>query len=188
VTPENSRQSTSPGPRCCCGTVLAVPKATPGHAQVGAEHVDAGLPVCLPVIGQARHGVDSGQPHGRLAVSELGGDRGEPFVEHASAVMNRISLSDLLPPVGHDQRHQGTRASDRREHQLQHAHGVVQRDRAVLREPGMVQQGPRQPGQARQPERRGRETGGQSGTCAGSSRTCGARSTPITGKQQSAGS
>ena len=27
------------------------------HAQIGAQHVDAGLPVFLPVISQARHGV-----------------------------------------------------------------------------------------------------------------------------------
>jgi len=78
--------------------------------------------------------------------------------------MNRVSLGDLLPPVGHDQRHQGTGTGDRCEHQLQHPYGVVQRDRAVLREPGVVQQGPGQPGQARQPKRRGREPGGQRGT------------------------
>jgi hypothetical protein len=107
---------------------------------------------------------DSGKPHCRLGVPELGSDRGEPLVEHASAVMNRISLADLLPPVGHNQRHQGTGTGDRREHQLQYPYGVAQRDRAVLREPGMVQQGPRQPGQARQPERSGRETRAQGST------------------------
>src|SRR5262249_17986738 len=30
------------------------------HAQIGAKHVDAGLPVFLPVVGQARHGVHPG--------------------------------------------------------------------------------------------------------------------------------
>jgi len=78
--------------------------------------------------------------------------------------VNRIGLGDLLPPVRDDQRHQRTRARDRREHQPQHPHGVMQRDRALLREPGVAQQRPRQPGQARQREERGRETGGQGGT------------------------
>jgi hypothetical protein len=30
------------------------------HAQISAEHVDTGLPVFLPVISQARHGVHPG--------------------------------------------------------------------------------------------------------------------------------
>jgi hypothetical protein len=34
------------------------------HAQIAAQHVDAGLPVLLPVIGQDRHGVHAGQPDG----------------------------------------------------------------------------------------------------------------------------
>ena len=61
-----------------------------GHAQVGAQNVDTRLPVVLPVIvmavlpviGQARHRVHPGQAHGGLGVPELGGDRGEPLVEH----------------------------------------------------------------------------------------------------------
>jgi len=75
--------------------------------------------------------------------------------------MHRIGLGDLLPPVGHDQRHQGTGAGDRCEHQLQHPHRIVQGDRARPGQAGVVQQGPRQPGQARQRERRGREGNAQ---------------------------
>ena len=35
-----------------------------GHTQVGAQHVDARLPVVLPVISQARHRIHRGQPDG----------------------------------------------------------------------------------------------------------------------------
>jgi len=34
------------------------------HPHVGAQHVDAGLPVLLPVISQARHGVYRRQANG----------------------------------------------------------------------------------------------------------------------------
>jgi len=41
-----------------------------GHAQIGTQHVDAGLPVLLPVIGQTCHGVHPGQPDsGRLVIA-----------------------------------------------------------------------------------------------------------------------
>ena len=134
-----------------------------GHAQVGAQHVDAGLPVRPPVIGQARHGMHPGQPHGGLGVAELRGDRGEPLVEHPRAVMHGVGFGDLLPPVGHDQRDQRPRTRHRREHQLQHSHRVVQRDRSRPRQPGIAQQRPRQPGQAPQPHDRERHTGAQGG-------------------------
>ena len=32
------------------------------HAQIAAQHIDAGLPVLGPVISQARHGIHPGQP------------------------------------------------------------------------------------------------------------------------------
>jgi hypothetical protein len=43
-----------------------------GQAQVGAENVDAGLPVLLPVVGQPGHGVHAGQAYRWLGVAELG--------------------------------------------------------------------------------------------------------------------
>ena len=85
------------------GGVLARVRVV-GQAQVGAQHVDAGLPVLLPVIGEPRHGVHAGQPDRWLGVAELGCDRGEPLVEDPGPVMSGVGLGDLLPPVGHDQR------------------------------------------------------------------------------------
>ena len=38
------------------------------HAQIGAQHIDAGLPVLGPVIRQARHGVHPGQPDRRRLI------------------------------------------------------------------------------------------------------------------------
>lgn len=35
-----------------------------GHAQIAAQHIDASLPVLLPVIGRDRHGVHPGQLDG----------------------------------------------------------------------------------------------------------------------------
>ena len=90
------------GPFSRVGAVARV--GVVGQAQVGAENVDAGLPVLLPVVGQPGHGVHAGQAHRGLGVAELGGDRGEPLVEDPGPVMGGVGLGDLLPPVGHDQR------------------------------------------------------------------------------------
>src|SRR5215472_2902134 len=57
------------------------------HAQIGAQHVDAGLPVFLPVIGQARQGIHPSQPDGRwLITTQFVGSRGEPFIQRPSAL------------------------------------------------------------------------------------------------------
>ena len=106
-----------------------------GQAQVGAQHIDAGLPVVLPVISQARHGVHAGQPDRWLGIAELGCDRGEPLVEDPRPVMDGVGLGDLLPPVGHDQRDQRAGAGHRREDQLQHPDRVVQRGWPVVTVP-----------------------------------------------------
>jgi hypothetical protein len=37
---------------------------------------------------------------GSLVLAELCGDRGEPLIEHAGPVMDRVCLSDALAPVG----------------------------------------------------------------------------------------
>jgi hypothetical protein len=42
-----------------------------GQAQVGAQNIDAGLPVLLPVICQPGHGVHAGQPYRWLVIAEL---------------------------------------------------------------------------------------------------------------------
>ncbi|MET4670476.1 hypothetical protein ACIF6H_35710 [Streptomyces microflavus] len=63
-------------PECGCGGVGLV-----GHAEVGAEHVDANLPLFGPVVGEACHGVDPGEPDRRLLVAELFGGLGVPLGE-----------------------------------------------------------------------------------------------------------
>jgi len=51
-----------------------------GHAQIAAEHIDAGLPILLPIISQARHRIDPGELDGRLVAAEFVGRRSEPLV------------------------------------------------------------------------------------------------------------
>ena len=63
-----------------------------GHAQVGAQDVDAGLALLGPVIGQPGHRVDPGQPHGGLVGAELPGRRGESLVQQPG------SFAFLGPP------------------------------------------------------------------------------------------
>ena len=59
-----------------------------GHAQIAAQHIDAGLPVLRPVIRQARHGIHPGQPdRRRLITAQLVGRRGEPFVQRPGALL-----------------------------------------------------------------------------------------------------
>jgi hypothetical protein len=74
-----------------------------GHTQKGAQHIDAGLPVRFPVIGQACHGMHASQPDCWLLVAELRGDRDEPLVEDPGPVMSRVGFGDLLSPIGDDQ-------------------------------------------------------------------------------------
>jgi len=131
-----------------------------GQAQIGAQHIDAGLPVLLPVIGQPRHGVHAGQPDRWLDIAELGCDRGEPFVEDPGPVMSGVGLGDLLPPVGHDQR---PGAGHRGKDQLQHPDCVLQCGCPVVAVSGRAQQHPRQPGQTGQTDYRRREAHGQGG-------------------------
>ncbi|WP_334664600.1 hypothetical protein [Streptomyces cyaneofuscatus] len=63
-------------PECGCGGVGFV-----GHAEVGAEHVDAYLALFGPVVGEACHGVDAGEADGGLFVAELFGGFGVPLGE-----------------------------------------------------------------------------------------------------------
>ena len=70
-----------------------------GHAQIGAQHIDAGLPVLRPVIGQARHGVHPGQPDGRrLITAQLLGRRGEPLVQRPGALLRERPVQLLALP------------------------------------------------------------------------------------------
>jgi hypothetical protein len=110
-----------------------------GHPQVGAQNVDAGLAVLLPVIGEACHCVYPSQPDRGLVVAELRGDRGEPLVEDAAAVVRCGGLGYPLPPVGHDQRNESACSGDRREHQLQNPDEVVQRNRRGVRQLRVLQ-------------------------------------------------
>ena len=150
-----------------------------GQAQVGAQNIDAGLPVLLPVISQPGHGVHPGQAHRRLAVAELGGDRREPLIQqprpvmrrrslpaflvqcHAFFVQHRGGLGDPLPPVGHDQGDQRARPGDRGEHQLRHPDRVMHRDHMRARQRRMVQQHQRHRPQRGQPGHRNNEAGRQ---------------------------
>ena len=66
------------------------------HAQVGAQHVNTHLPVVLPVISQARHRIDRGQPDGWwLIATQLLGDRVESFVQGSSALLCERSVQLL---------------------------------------------------------------------------------------------
>lgn len=67
-----------------------------GHAQVCAQDIDAGLPVFLPVIGQARHGVHPSEADGRrLVTAQSVGRRGEPFVQCPGALLLERSVQLL---------------------------------------------------------------------------------------------
>ena len=69
------------------------------HAQIAAQHVDAGLPVLGPVISQARHGIHPGQPdRRRLITAQLPGRRGEPLVQGPGALLRErpVQLLTLL--------------------------------------------------------------------------------------------
>ena len=59
------------------------------HAQIGAQHIDAGLPVFLPVISQARHGVHPSQPDSWLVAAQLVGGCGESFVQCPGALLRK---------------------------------------------------------------------------------------------------
>ena len=63
------------------------------HAQIGAQHIDARLPVLGPVISQARHGIHPGQPDSRrLIIAQLLSRRSEPFVQGTSALLRERSV------------------------------------------------------------------------------------------------
>ena len=69
------------------------------HAQIAAQHIDAGLSVLGPVIRQARHGIHPGQPDSRwLITAQLPGRRGEPFVQGPGALLRERSVQ-LLPAL-----------------------------------------------------------------------------------------
>ena len=66
------------------------------HAQIAAQHIDAGLPVLGPVISQARHGIHPGQPdRRRLIITQLPGRRGEPFIQGPGALLRERSVQLL---------------------------------------------------------------------------------------------
>ncbi|MET7728752.1 hypothetical protein [Streptomyces mirabilis] len=44
-----------------------------GHAEIGAQHIDADLLLFLPVVSEAGKGVDAGEADRRLIVAELPG-------------------------------------------------------------------------------------------------------------------
>jgi hypothetical protein len=68
-------------------------------AQIAAQHINAGLPILRPVIGQDRHGVHPGQLDSRrLVTAQLAGRRGEPFVQRPGALLRErpVQLLTLL--------------------------------------------------------------------------------------------
>jgi hypothetical protein len=69
------------------------------HAQITAQHINAGLPVLRPVIRQARQRIYPGQPDfRRLITAQLPGCRGEPFVEGPVPLLSKrlVQLLALL--------------------------------------------------------------------------------------------
>jgi hypothetical protein len=114
------------------------------HPQVGAEHVDTGLPVLFPVIRQASHRVHAGESHCGLPVAELGRDRSKPLVEQPGpvlhcgrfpllALLRRGRLGDPLSPVGHNQGDKSAGTSDGSEHKLRDADRVAHGDGLRIR-------------------------------------------------------
>ena len=113
------------------GALDAAP-ITSGQAQaIHGNVVDA-------IAAEAGHGVHPGEPYRSLIIAELRGDRGEPFIEYPGPVVRSLGLGHFLPPVGHDQSDECARARYRREHQLQHADRVMQRDRRGVRQLRLV--------------------------------------------------
>src|SRR6266567_2159599 len=74
-----------------------------GHAQVGAEDVDAGLPLVGPVVGEAGHSVNAGEADGGGVVAKLFGGCGEPLVEEPGFIAVFGGLVDALAAVGGDE-------------------------------------------------------------------------------------
>lgn len=67
------------------------------HPQVRAQYIDAGLPVFLLVVGQARHGVHPSQSHGRrLIVAQLLRSRGEPLVQRPGPLLRKRPVKLLV--------------------------------------------------------------------------------------------
>ena len=67
------------------------------HAQIGAQHIDAGLPVLGPVIRQARHDMHPGESdRGRLITAQLPGRRGEPLVQGPGALLRERPVQLLF--------------------------------------------------------------------------------------------
>src|SRR5215831_6986659 len=74
--------------------------------QVGAQHVNAGLPVLWPVVGQPGHRMDAGQPHARRGIPKLSCGGGEPVVEQPGSVQVRARPRRGSPPGVRAVRHE----------------------------------------------------------------------------------
>ena len=109
---------------------------------MGAQHIDAGLPVGVPIVGQTCHGVHARQPDGRLLSTELRGDCCESFVEYSSPIMQGVGFGDFLSSVGHHQRDECASSCDRGEDELEYRHAVMERE-SVPPESGPTQPCPR---------------------------------------------
>src|SRR5690349_13487116 len=73
------------------GVIYFCSVLSPRHSQIGAEDVDAGLALFLPVVGQPGHRIYAGKAYTRLAVSEL-------FRRVLISLRERVRLSLLSHP------------------------------------------------------------------------------------------
>ena len=93
-----SRTWTSPG------RGVPVDVGGEGHAEVGAEHVDALLPGggVGPVVGELGHRVHPGEADGGLVVAELGGGLGVPGAEGGlvGAVVGQLEVGGVPGDLG----------------------------------------------------------------------------------------
>ncbi|WP_259334004.1 hypothetical protein [Streptomyces umbrinus] len=71
-----------------------------GHAEVGAQDVDAHLALFLPVVGETGEGVDTGEAYGGLVVAELFGGGGVPLCELVCVRAVSVALGQELFAVG----------------------------------------------------------------------------------------
>jgi hypothetical protein len=114
-----------------------------GHAQVGAQDVDAGLALGRPVVGQAGHGVDAGEADRGPVAAELVGGIGVPVGELLGVGTVGVAFGQALLAVGIQPREQRTHEGQHRQcglDDLERVHlrrgtGNLDRDRQRMQPP-----------------------------------------------------
>ncbi|MEV6764530.1 hypothetical protein AB0N16_28585 [Streptomyces sp. NPDC051105] len=76
-----------------------------GHPQVAAQHVDTGLTLLAPLVGEPGHGIRTRHPGRWLIRPELIGCGPEPVGEGPAMLTLLTHLIEVLAPVADDQSH-----------------------------------------------------------------------------------